>query len=154
MQLKRSEVAIGAGLLLLLAVALVRVAVVDRSRIRPLSVHGFEIGDEPIGHGEEIVRESVWTPPETVYVLGWSYELGVMGEGAELALMAPPGDTRLFDVRGNAPASNPAFFQNGAAYLVRTGQPVRLRYRVLNTGPPGATRGASALVSFIPAAGN
>src|SRR5262249_332112 len=151
---KWGEIAIGAGLVLLLAVAVVRLGVVDRTRMRPLEVHAFDIADEPIGHGEEIVRESAWTAAESVYVLGWSYHLGVTTAGAELALLAPPGDPGLFDVRAESTASNPAFFQNGAAYLVRKGQPIRIRYRVLNTGPPGSTRGASALVSFIPAAGN
>ncbi len=154
MELKRTEVAMGVGLLLLLAVAIVRTAVPERSRIRPLSVQGLDIADEPIAQGEEIVREATWTAPEEVYVLGWSYRVGVIGEGAELALIAPPGDTRLFAARSSSITSNPAFFQDGAAYRVRKGQSVRLRYRVLNTGAPGSTRGAAALVYVIPAAGN
>src|SRR5438105_15520582 len=77
MEIKRQEFALGIGLVILLAVAIVRTIIVpDRSRLRPVSVEGLDILSEPIGQGQRIVREKTWNPPANVYLLGWNYRLG------------------------------------------------------------------------------
>lgn len=48
MQLSRRDALLGAGAFLLLAVAIVRTATPDRSRIRRLSVEAIDIESEPI----------------------------------------------------------------------------------------------------------
>src|SRR5438477_12738734 len=150
MEVRGREVAIGVGVAALLAVAIVRTAVPDRSRLRPLSIEGLDIPSEPIAHAQRIVREVSWTPPAAVYVLGWQYRIGAEALGTDLVLMVD--DVRLFHVRRGDVAgtsNNPAFFQNGAAYYARPPQKVRLMYVVENTGPEGQTRGAGALVYFV-----
>jgi hypothetical protein len=51
----------GAGLLLL-AVALVRLAVPDRARLRSVSIEAMDIASEPIGQGQTVDREATWSP--------------------------------------------------------------------------------------------
>src|SRR5438105_12201802 len=103
MEVKRQEVALGVGLLLLLAVAIVRTVIVpDRARLRPVSIEGLDIPNEPIAQGQRIERERAWSPPEDVYLLGWNYRLGSSAAGTDLILMA--GNVRVFHVRaGDAP---------------------------------------------------
>jgi hypothetical protein len=152
MEVRAREVAIGAGLAVLLAVAIIRMAVPDRSRLRPLSIEGLDIPSEPIAHGQRIVRETSWAPTAAVYILGWQYRIGAEALGTDLVLFAD--NVRLFHIRrGDVPA-NPTFFQNGGAYYVRPPQKIRLMYSVENTGPEGQTRGAGALVYFVPGEGN
>jgi len=52
LRLTRNEAVVGAASLLLLAVGVVRLAVPDRSRMRPLSLQGFDIPTERIDHGQ------------------------------------------------------------------------------------------------------
>ena len=153
MTVSRRDFAVAAAVVLVLAVAIVRTAIPDRSRLRPLSVEGMEIRGEVIPTGE-IVREATWSPPADVYVLGMNYRIGASGAGAELMLLA--GKTALFQTRtGDAiPMDNPTFFQNTAAYVLRKGERLTLRYHVVNTGPPGETSGAGALIYFVPVEGN
>jgi hypothetical protein len=151
-QVHRTEFLAVVGTLLLLAVLVVRAAVPDRSRLRPLSVEGLDIPSEAIGQGQKVVREKTWTPPSAVYILGWNYRIGSEALGTDLILMVD--DVRLFHMRKGDLAANPAFFQNSGAYYVRPPQTVKLMYVVTNTGPPGETRGAGALVYFVPADGN
>jgi hypothetical protein len=153
-QVERRDMALAAGALLLLAVAVIRVAIPDGSRIRPLSIHGLDIPDEKIDTGQELQRTVRWNPPADVYVIGWSYDLGSAAARPELALMH--GETQLFFVKGGgaAPVENPAFFGAGAAYRLRKEDTLELRYRLVNTGAPGQTNGARALVYFIPVEGN
>jgi hypothetical protein len=146
------DFAIAAGVVLLLAVAVVRLAVPDRSRIRPLSVAGLDLPSEAIAQGETVTREKTWPAPADVYVIGWSYRIGAPTAGPELHLLA--GDVRLFTARGTDALQNPAFFPSGTAFLVRRGQSVTLRFRMSNAGPAGETHGASALVYFVPVMGN
>ncbi len=84
--------------------------------------------------------------------MGWNYRIGASALGTDLILLAD--DVRLFHMRAGDLAANPAFFQNGSAYLLRKGQTLTLRYALTNTGPPGETRGAGALVYFVPVEGN
>lgn len=141
----------GAGLLVL-AVALVRLAVPDRARLRPLSVEGIDIPSEPVAQGQTIERRATWSPPDDVYLLGWDYDLA---SGASPRLRLLHGDTRLFMVGGDAGAgSGHALFPTGAGYRVRKGETLTLVFSVTNLGPPGESRGASALLYFVPVAGN
>ena len=152
MQIQRNQALAGIGLTLLFAVAIVRTAVPDRSRLRPLSVEGIDIPTEKIGEGQRIVREKTWAPPTDVYLLGWNYRIGAEALGTDLILMVD--DVRVFHMRKGDPAANPAFFQNSGAYRIRRGQTVKLVYAVTNTGPGGETRGAGALLYFVPVEGN
>lgn len=152
MEVDRKTAGLWSAGLLLLAIAAVRLAVPDRSRIRSLSIEGLDIPTEMVGQDQTIVRERAWTPPDDVYVLGWNYHIGAAGAGAELVLMA--GDIRLFTIRSGDLVANPTFFTNGAAYLLRKGKAITMRYKVVNTGPPGQTNGASALVYFVAVQGN
>jgi hypothetical protein len=150
MQITRRDGALAAGAVLLLAVAVVRLAVPDRSRMRSLSIEGFDIKSEPIASGQEIQRTASWNPPEDLYVVGWSYEIG--SSAGWLALMQ--GQTRLFSTTDLRRSANPAFFAGGTGFRVRKGEPLTLHYRVLNTGGDGQTMGASAVVYFVPVEGN
>lgn len=155
MPFSRRDVVIGAGLILLLAVAIVRTAVPDRSRLRPMSIQGLEIPDEPIDSGATLTREASWSPLADIYVMGWQYRNGGEDAWSSLTLLRQPGEIALFTVRGRAgnPA-NPAFFQNGGVFLVRRGEQLMIRYTINNTGRTGRTMGASALVYFVGAEGN
>jgi hypothetical protein len=140
----------GAGALLLTA-ALVRLAVPDRARIRPVSIEAIDIASEPIGQGATIERQATWNPPDDVYLLGWNYDLKT---GAAPTLRLLHGNTRLFMVGGAAGTADHALFPSGTAYRVRKGEALTLVFRVTNGGPPGETHGASVLLYFVPMAGN
>lgn len=150
--MSRRDIALGTGALLLLAVAVVRVAVPDRSRMRPLSIEGFTISSVELGPHSEDIAEREWSPPADVYVVGWSYH--VPATGGVLSLIAPPGDTLIFRVRGGEPDLRPQFMQAGTGYLVRKGQKLRARLHVETLEQPGKTHGAIVLVYFVPAEGN
>jgi len=151
-RLTRNEALVGAGCLLLLAVGVVRLAVPDRSRIRAVSLQGFDIGSEPIDHGQTLQREKTWQSPDDVYVLGWNPWVGAESSGGELTLMA--AGVRLFFFAQGGAAANHAVFPGGTGYLLRKGQALTLRYRLVNMGPAGETKGAGALVYFVPVEGN
>jgi hypothetical protein len=154
MEFRRQEVALGFALLLLLAVAIVRTVMVpDRARLRPVSVEGVEIPTEPIAQGQRIERQKSWSPPAEIYLLGWNYRIGAGASGIDLVLLV--NDVSIFHVRtGDVGGANPAFLPGGAGYRVRPVDKVRLLYVVTNTGPPGDTRGAGALIYFVPVEGN
>jgi hypothetical protein len=141
----------GAGLLLL-AIAIVRLAVPDRSRLRPLSMQGFDVQSERIEQGQTLTRESRWEPPVDVFVMGWVPRLGAPGSGATVQLL--DGETRLFEYVDGHLALNQTVFPAGTGYLLRKGRALLFRYRITNTGPPAETRGASALVYYVPVEGN
>lgn len=143
---------IGAGVLLLLAVAIVRTAVPDRSRIRPLSLQGLDIPSEPIKQGETLTREKHWDPPDDVYLVGWNPRVGAHGSGAELALFI--GQTRLFEYFEGRGAISVASFPAGTGFVLRKAQRLTLRLRVANSGPDSETQGAGALIYFVPVEGN
>lgn len=152
--LSRRELIFWGGGLLLLAVAIVRTAVPDRSRLRPLSVEGLNIPAETVGTGQTIMRDKTWSPPADIYVMGWNYRVGSAALGSELVLYS--GDVQLFNAHyGDAMTpANPAFFPSGSGYLLRKGETLTLRYTIRNTGPPGQSQGAGALVYFVPVEGN
>jgi hypothetical protein len=148
----RTEALIGAGCLLLLAVGVVRLAIPDRSRMRPLSLQGFDIPSEPIEHGQTKERERVWQPPDDIYVVGWNPWVGAASSGGEVTLLA--AGVRLFFFAQSEGAANQTAYPGGTGYLLRKGQPLTLRYRLVNMGPAGETKGAGALVYFVPVDGN
>ena len=151
-RLTRNEALIAAGCLLLLAVGVVRLAVPDRSRMRALSLQGFDIPSEPIDHGQIPQRERVWEPPDDVYVVGWNPWVGAAHSGGEMTLFAA-GVRLFFFVQGDS-AANHTVYPAGTGYLLRRGEKLTLRYRLVNMGPAGETRGAGALIYFVPVQGN
>lgn len=151
-RLTRNEALVAAGCLLLLAVGVVRLAVPDRSRMRPLSLQGFDIASERIDHGQTLQREKVWQPPDDVYIVGWNPWVGAASSGGELTLLAA-GVRLFFFVQGDA-AANHTVYPAGTGYLLRKGQTLTLRYHLVNMGPAGETKGAGALVYFVPVEGN
>lgn len=150
--LTRNELLIAAAGVLLLAVAVVRLAVPDRSRMRPLSLQGFEISSEKIDQGQTIERERVWEPPADIYLVGWSPWVGASRSGAELTLFAAGVQLFFFTQREAAPIQN--VYPAGTGYLLRKGEKLTLRYRLENMGPAGETKGAGAVVYFVPVEGN
>jgi hypothetical protein len=151
-RLTRNEALVAGGCLLLLAVGVVRLAVPDRSRMRALSLQGFDIASEHIDHGQTLQREKVWQPPDDVYIVGWNPWVGAASSGGELTLLAA-GVRLFFFVQGDA-AANHTVYPAGTGYLLRKGQTLTLRYHLVNMGPAGETKGAGALVYFVPVEGN
>ena len=149
----RVELLAGAGFLLLLAVGVIRVATPGQPPLRAVSIQGMEIMPEPIGTGQRLVRETEWKPPADVYIVGWSYSLGSPHSEPELMLLH--GQTVLFyGPRAGAVTQNPAFLDAGFGYRLQANQPLTLRLAMINTGPPGDTLGARALIYFVPVSGN
>jgi hypothetical protein len=151
-RLSRNEALVGAACLLLLAVGVVRLAVPDRSRMRALSLQGFDIPNERIEEGQTLERERVWQPPDDVFVVGWNPWVGAASSGGELTLLA--GGVRLFYFVQGSSVTNNTQYPAGTGYLLRKGERLTLRYRLVNLGPPGDTKGAGAVVYFVPAEGN
>lgn len=150
MLLSRLEVIGGACCLLLAGAGLARVAMPSRPPLRALSIEGLHIASEPIAKGQTIVREQTWKPTADVYLIGWTYSIGGLGAGPELLLLH--GDTVLFfGPKGGAGASNPAFYAEGAGFLVQANEAVTLRLKITNQGAAGETHGAQALIYFVPA---
>jgi hypothetical protein len=147
----RRDLALWGGGVLLLAVALVRLAVPDRARMRPVSIEALDIPTEPIASGQTIERQATWNPPDDVYLLGWNHEVETR---AAPTLRLVHGNTRLFMVGGTDGSADHAFFPAGAGYRVRKGETLTLTFRVTNGGPPGETHGAGALLYFVPVEGN
>ena len=129
--------------LLLLATAIVRVAVPDRSRLRPLSVEAFAVESATVAPGATVVRETEWSPAADVYVMGWNPWMGLPASisfDVELMIYRPDGKTTLF-VMGQRGVSagvvdtwREVDLPAGTGFIVRQGQPLRLRYRIINTG--------------------
>ena len=153
--MKRSElVIIGSGILLL-AVALVRLAMPDRSRLRVLSVEAIQIPSEPIKNGQSIERSFEWLPPEDVFVVGWGPRANAKNSGAELTLFTPgPPPMLLFDYAEDGRPNRNEYAAPGTGFLVKKGSVVKLRFRLNNGGPDSMTLGGVALIYFVPAAGN
>jgi hypothetical protein len=152
-RLSRNEALVGASCLLLLAVGVVRLAVPDRSRMRALSLQGFDIPSERVEQGQTLERERVWEPPDDVYVVGWNPWVGAATSGGQLTLLA--GGVRLFYfVQREGAANTHTVYPGGTGYLLRKGERLTLRYRLSNLGPAGETKGAGALVYFVPVQGN
>lgn len=150
MQLQPRDLVLGAGVLVLGVVGLLRLAEPQPTRMRAISVEAVSIPAESVDPGQTVTREADWQPPDDVYLLGW---LPVPGAPeAEPELLLRVGELRLFEAHGHA--SWPSFFPAGSGFLVRKGQPVTLRLTLVNSGPRADTRGARALLYFVPVAGN
>src|SRR5262245_39323317 len=119
LQIQKRDAALALGATLLLSIAVVRLAVPDRSRIRPLSIEGLEIASEAVATGQELERTASWNPPEDVYVTGWAYHIG--SSAGWLALQQ--GQTVLFWSTAANPTANPSFFGGGQGFIVRKGEP-------------------------------
>jgi hypothetical protein len=162
--MKNRDVLIGGAILLLLAVALVRIAVPDRSRIRPISIEGFDIKSERVDPGQVLTRELPWSPPDDVYVMGWNPYLGTPSDvkyDADMMLYDPDRKVTVFvtGYRVTPPTSTDAWrfysLPLGTGFLLRKGERLLLRYRITNTGAQSfETNGATALVYFVPVTGN
>jgi hypothetical protein len=162
--LNRREALFAAASALLLATAVVRIATPDRPRLRPLSIAPFEVREADVPAGETVTLEAHWSPPSDVYVMGWSPWIGLPPAAvfdAEVMVYQRDAKTTVF-VMGQRGAGTGALdtwrhenLPSGTGYLVRKGEPLTLRYRVENGGPaPFSTRGATALLYFVPAEGN
>lgn len=153
--MKRSELVIGAVGLLLVAVAVVRLAVPDRSRLRPLSVEAIQIPSEPIKNGQSIERSFEWIPPDDVYVVGWGPRANAKNSGAEMTLFTPgPPPMLLFDYAEDGRPNRNEYAAPGTGFLVKKGGVLKVRYRINNGGPDSMTLGGVALIYFVPVAGN
>jgi hypothetical protein len=162
--MRNRDLLIGGGVILLLAVAVVRLAVPDRSRIRPISIEGFEIKNQQIDPGQTVTHELPWNPPDDVYVLGWVPYLGAPSDAkydADIMLYQPEHQTTVFvtGYRVSPPTSTDAWrlysLPPQTGFLVRKGDRLMLRYRITNQGATSFhTNGATALVYFVPVAGN
>lgn len=160
----RRDLAFVAGGLLLLALGIVRIALPDRSRLRPLSIQFLEVKSEQIDPKQTQTAEVEWAAPDDIYVLGWNPQIGApIGQtfSAEVILYVKETSTALFIAgqRATPPGaldvSNPFAFPAGTGARVARGQHLLLRYRVSNGTPESwPTYGASALVYFVPVAGN
>jgi len=155
MNISRRDLALTAAGLPLVAIAVVRLAVPDRSRLRPLSVEAIQIPSEPIKNGQSIERSFEWLPPEDVYVVGWGPRANAKGSGAEMTLFTPgPPAMLLFDYAEDGRPNRNEYAAPGTGFLVRKGSPVKLRFRLNNGGPDSMTLGGVALIYFVPVAGN
>ena len=153
--MKRNELLMfGAGLLLL-AVAIVRIAVPDRSRIRVLSVEAIQIPAEPIKNGQSIEHTFDWIPPDDVYVVGWGPRPNAKNSGAQMTLFTPgPPAMLLFDYAEDGRPHQNEYAAPGTGFLVRRGSAVKLRFRINNGRPDSSTQGGVALIYLVPVAGN
>src|SRR5687768_12764849 len=67
----RRDILLAAGSILLLVVAIIRVAMPDRAPLRTLSVEGCFTPSVNMEPGDRLTREAEWKPPDDVYVVGW-----------------------------------------------------------------------------------
>jgi hypothetical protein len=160
----RRDLFMAAGALLLLAIAIVRLAVPERSRIRPLSIEAFEVEGQPIEPSETVIKETPWTPPTDVYVMGWNPWIGApsnVAYDADLQVYLP--DERetifIFGQRVTPPGTVDAWrsfsLPQGTGYKVLKGQKLAFRYRITNFDSESFdTRGAASLLYFVPVEGN
>lgn len=162
--MSRRNVVMGAAALLLLAVAIVRLAVPDRSRIRPLSIEAFQVSTDKLDPGQTVTHESPWVPPTDIYVLGWNPWIGApsgVGLDADLMLYHGESKTTIFVMgqRIHPPGTVDAWrsfgLPPGTGYRARKGQTLTFRYRITNRGNASfQTGGATALIYFVPVEGN
>lgn len=155
MNMSRRDLAlIGTGVFLV-AIAAVRLAIPDRSRLRVLSVEAIQIPSEPIKNGQSVERAFEWLPPEDVYIVGWGPRANAKNSGAEMTLFTPgPPAMLLFDYAEDGRPNRNEYAAPGTGFLVKKGSVVKLRYRLNNGGPDSMTLGGVALIYFVPAAGN
>jgi hypothetical protein len=160
--LRRDLLLLGGGLLLLV-VAVVRVASPDRLHLRPLSIEGVHLDLGRIEPGQTVVKEINWDPPDDVYLLGWNAWFSAP-EGSfnlEMMLYDAGAKTAIFVMdRGNAATPPDGLWRTnmlpaGTGFRAMRGHPLRFRCQVGNSGSRTLeTRGATALLYFVPMEGN
>ena len=153
-----------AGAMTLLAIAIVRLAVPERSRIRPLSIEAFEIAGEPVEPSQSVTREAPWAPPTDVYVMGWNPWIGApsgVAYDADLQVYLPTQKVTLFifGQRVTPPGTVDAWrsfsLPSGTGFKVLKGQKLVFRFRITNMGAQTFdSRGATSLLYFVPVEGN
>jgi hypothetical protein len=159
---RQRDILLAAGALLLLAVGLVRLAVPDRSRIRPLSIEALEVAGDRLDPGQTMTRDANWNPPDDVYLLGWHPWIAAPADMRfNVEISAFQGTTRLLFVAQNLTPPgivtpwSPQLLPQGTGIRLLKGQPLTMRYRITNTGAvPFETGGATALLYFVPVEGN
>lgn len=145
------DLLVAGAIVVALSVAGARTLAPPAATVRQLSVEAIEIADAGIGTGEARRDEARWSPPDDVFVVGWAPWLGAPDSGAQLFLQ--DGATTLFQIVRPADAgARPVFAPSGTGFLVRKGQALTLRLQVTNSGAPGRTHGARALIYFHPVA--
>jgi len=154
MNLSRRDLAVTALGLVLLAVAVVRLAVPDRSRLRPLSVEAIKIESEEVASHATAERTATWMPPEDVYVVGWGPRVHARGSRGSLMLFLQDRRILLFDYTEDGQSARNEYVAPGTGFRVAKGEALTLRFRLNNAGPAGPTQGATALIYFVPVAGN
>jgi hypothetical protein len=162
--MSRRDLLMAAGALLLLAVAIVRLAVPERSRIRPLSIEAFEVPGQSIGPSETATKEAPWAPPTDVYVMGWNPWIGApssVAYDADLQVYLPQERQTIFifGQRVTPPGTVDAWrsfsLPAGTGFKVLKGQQLSFRFRITNIGKQAfETGGALALLYFVPVEGN
>ncbi len=147
--MNRRDVAIlGLGLLLLGA-GLTRVVLLDASGTRQISVEAVTIPSAPVKSGQTLEQEAFWAPPDDVFIVGWSPDLGAPAALPELHLVS--GTTTIFSSRPTSIQDlTPTFLPSGTGFRVNHGERVRLQLRIKNSGPDGESQGARALIYFHP----
>ena len=155
MDTSRRDLAVSAAVALLLAIAVVRLAVPDRSRLRSLSAEAIQIPSEPIKHDQSVERTFEWSPPDDVYIVGWGPRVNARNSGAEMMLFTPgPPPLMLFDYVEDGRAATNQYAAPGTAFRINRGTVVKVRYRLNNGGPDSMTLGGAALIYFVFVAGN
>ena len=162
--MSRRDLFMAAGAMTLLAVAIVRLAVPERPRIRPLSIEGFEVAGEPVGPSQTVARESAWTAPTDIYVMGWNPWIGApsgVAYDADLQVYLPDENVTVFvfGQRVTPPGTVDAWrsfsLPSGTGYKVLKGRKLSFRYRITNMGSaPFDSRGATSLLYFLPVEGH
>jgi hypothetical protein len=161
---QRRDLIIAGGSLLLLAIAVLRLATPSHERIRPLSIEGIELDLGRVDPGQTVTREKTWMPPDDVYLLGWNAWLGGPTAGdvdADLMLYDAQARTAIFRMAPASRAANPSALWNasalppGTGYRALKGRPLTFRCRVTNVGATSIEpKGTTALVYFVPVEGN
>ena len=147
--MNRRDVAVVVFGLALLGLATFRVLNPSAPPTRQLSVEGMTIETQPIRSGQSLVAEAVWTPPDDVFVVGWTPEIGA--RAAQPSLYLRIDNTTLFAAGGLSPENlRSTFLPGGVGFLLRKEQQLKLRLEIANSGPDGETRGARAFVYFHP----
>jgi hypothetical protein len=149
--MNRRDIAILALCCALLGVAVFRLLSPAGGTTRRISVEAVEIKSAPIKSGESLVQEATWVPPDDVFLVGWAPDPGAPTALPEMYLILDK-TTVFMTERGSSGGLKPIFFPAGTGFLVRKGEPLKLRLQMTNSGADGETKGARALIYFHPVA--